>query len=300
VVEFFVDNYGLASLKAVLADLAEGKEINAVISNRMAPIEKIEKQFEAFALKRAEDLAEKVDWTEPEAGQFDPSNPEALAEWLEKHPNSFWALNLQVNRLMEDGNWEQAQIILKKLLSLYPNYTGEGNAYSLLAQIYRKLDETEQEWLVLNKLAAVSANAVEAYGRLMEIAMEQEDWGAVLENGNKYIAVYPMLGTVHFQMGRAYEELGQSEQAIESYKRLLLLNPQDPADINYRLADLYKDKNPVVAKRYVLEALADAPRFRKAHRLLLSIIGNFSPDTSGPESTPINPSESLIIQEDIP
>jgi tetratricopeptide (TPR) repeat protein len=300
VVEFFVDKYGLGSLKDILADLAKGEEINAVISRRMAPIEKIEKQFEAFARKRAEDLAKNVDWSEPAAGQVNFSDPEVLAEWLTKHPNSFWALTLRANQLLEDENWEQAQILLKKLLSLYPNYTGEGNAYSLLAQIYRKLDETKEERLILNKLAKVSANAVGAYGRLMEIAMEQKDWPAIIENGNKYMAVYPMLGTVHWQMGRANEELGHNEEAIDSYKHLLLLDPQDPADINYRLAKLFQDKDPGTAKRYVLEALADAPRFRQAHRLLLKIISDTRSDSSDSGSTPHNQDNNPTTKEDAP
>ncbi len=300
VVEFLVDKFGLESLKDVLADLAKGEEINAVISRRMAPIEKIEKQFESFARKQAEDLAKNVDWDEPEKGQVDLSDPEALTEWLTKHPNSFWALTLRANHLLEEENWQQSQIPLKKLLSLYPNYTGEGNAYSLLAQIYRKLGETEQERLILNKLATASANAVEAYSRLMEIAMKQKDWGAILENGNKYMAVYPMLGTVHLQIGRANEELGHNEEAIESYRRLLLLDPADPADINYRLAKLFQDQDPGTAKRYVLEALADAPRFRQAHRLLLKIIDDTRSDSSGSESTPNNQDDLSAAQEDAP
>ncbi len=201
---------------------------------------------------------------------------------------------------MENENWEQAQITLKKLISLYPNYTGEGNAYSLFAQIYRKLDEIEQERLILNKLATVSANAVEAYGRLMEIAMEQKDWPATIENGNKYMAVYPMLGTVHWQMGRANEELGRNEEAIDSYRRLLLLDPADPADINYRLAKLFQDQDPGTAKRYVLEALADAPRFRQAHRLLLKIISDNRPDSSVSEITPNNRDDLSAVQEAAP
>jgi tetratricopeptide (TPR) repeat protein len=300
VVEFIIEKFGLASLQAILADLAEGEEINTVISRRTTSIDKIEKQFEAFAQKQAEDLAQNVDWSKPETGQIDPSDPEALAEWLTKHPNSFWALTQRAKHLLTDENWEQAQVPLKKLISLYPNYTGEGNAYSLLAYIYRKLDETEQERLMLNKLATISANAVEAYGRLMEIAMEQKDWRAVLDNGNKYLAVFPMLGTVHLQMGRAYEELGQNEQAIDSYRRLLLLDPSDPADVNYRLAKLFQDRDPSTAKRYVLEALADAPRFRQAHSLLLKIISDTRSDSSISESTSKNQEELSAIQKDMP
>jgi hypothetical protein len=74
----------------------------------------------------------------------------------------------------------------------------------------------------------------------------------------------------------------------------------DPADINYRLAKLYQDQDPGTAKRYVLEALADAPRFRQAHRLLLKIISDNHSDSSGSESTPNNQDDLSITQEDTP
>jgi tetratricopeptide (TPR) repeat protein len=108
-----------------------------------------------------------------------------------------------------------------------------------------------------------------------------------------------MLGTVHWRMGRANEELGQNDQAIASYRRLLLLDPADPADINYRLARLFLDRDPVTAKRYVLEALADAPRFRQAHRLLLKIINEGRPDEAGDKPASNNQSELQTIQEDV-
>ncbi|NIM21665.1 MAG: tetratricopeptide repeat protein, partial [Candidatus Latescibacteria bacterium] len=99
-----------------------------------------------------------------------------------------------------------------------------------------------------------------------------EDWQSVVRYGEKSMAVYPMLAQLHWQLGRASEELGRDEQAIESYQRLLLLDPADPANVNYRLGRLLFAKDPVRAKRHVLLALAEAPRFRQAHRLLLKII----------------------------
>ena len=300
VVEFLIERFGHETLKTILTDLAKGEEINSVISKRAAPIEKIEKQFEAFARKRAEGLAQNVEWVQPENGQVDPADSEALAKWLTNHPNSFWALRLQASHLLADEKWEQAKTPLKKLLSIYPSYTGEGNAYGLLARVHRKLAETEQERRVLNNLVTISANAAKAYIRLMEIAMEQKNWREVFDNGNKYLAVYPMLGAVHWRMGRANEELGQNDQAIESYRRLLLLDPADPADVNYRLARLFADRDPATAKRYVLEALADAPRFRQAHRLLLKLIKDSQPDKSEYKSTLNEQSELQIVQENVP
>jgi tetratricopeptide (TPR) repeat protein len=122
---------------------------------------------------------------------------------------------------------------------------------------------------------------VDAYERLMEIGIEREDWREVVANGARYNAVYPMLSTVHRRLGRANEQLGLYDQAVESYQRVLLLDSTDPADINFRLARLLRDGDPAKAKRHVLEALAEAPRFREAHRLLATIMR----ETAQPQAT---------------
>ena len=100
------------------------------------------------------------------------------------------------------------------------------------------------------------------------------------------MAVYPMLGTVHWRLGRANEELGLDERAIESYRRLLFLDPTDPADVNFRLARLLQHRDPAKAKRHVLEALAEAPRFREAHRLLSKMARQTSQPQATGEDTP--------------
>jgi tetratricopeptide (TPR) repeat protein len=271
-VEFLIERYGLESMKAILADLADGGQINAAIEKHAAPIKEIEEQFEAFARKRAEDLAPELDFKQPDKEQFDPSDYVMLLEWLEKQPNNFWALTLHAKALLASSKWTEAKEPLEKLIALYPQYAGDDNAYRLLAEAHRQLDETEQEQDVLSKLAMISSDASYAYARLLEIAVEQEDWQSVLRYGEKSMAVYPMLAQLHWQLGRANEELGRDEQAIKSYQRLLLLDPADPADVNYRLGRLLLAKDPAGAKRHVLMALAEAPRFRQAHRLLLKII----------------------------
>jgi tetratricopeptide (TPR) repeat protein len=310
-VEFIVKQYGLDSLKAILADLAKGGQINTAISAHAAPIEDIEKQFETFARKRAENLAPEADFKQPEKGQLDPTDHVALAEWLKEHPNNFWALTQYAKALLANRRWAEAKKPLEKLIALYPQYSGEDNAYRLLAEAHRQLGETEQEWEVLGKLAMISSDASYAYGRLMEIATEKEDWQQVIRYGEKSMAVYPMLAQLHWQLGRAYEELGRDEQAIESYQRLLLLDPADPADVNYRLGRLLLAKDPAGAKRHVLMALAEAPRFREGHRLLLKIINEEHKPTAleSVERVPISQknsemqarqNETPVVQEDAP
>ena len=271
-VEFLIERYGLESIRAILADLAKGEQINEAISKHAGPIEDIEKQFEAFARKRAGDLAPEVDFEQPKEGQLDPANPESLAEWLAENPNNYWALTIYAKALLASGKWAEAKKPLEKLIELYPQYTGDDNGYRLLAEAHRQLGETKQERDVLGKLAMISSDASYAYGRLIEIAMAEEDWQSVAMYGEKSMAVYPMLAQLHWQLGRAGEELGSDEQAVKLFRRLLLLDPADPADVNYRLGRLLQDKDPAGAKRHVLLALAEAPRFRQAHRLLLKIV----------------------------
>ncbi|NLH42903.1 MAG: tetratricopeptide repeat protein [Planctomycetes bacterium] len=281
VVEFLVERSGFESIKAILADLAKGEEINAAIAKYAGNLERIERDFDAFARKRAEGLAPGVDWEQPSQDQLDPVDPDAVARWLAQHPNNFWALGLHARNLIAERKWEEAKVPLLKQISLYPGYVGPENAYELLAQVHRNLGETAQETQVLGNLAKLSADAADAYARLMEIGTEQKDWEQVAENGSRYLAVYPMLSDTYWRLGRAYEELKRDEPAVHAYSRLLLLDPSDPVDIHYRVAKLLQKQNPTTAKRHILEALADAPRFREGHRLLLSLPEGDIPTTEG-------------------
>jgi tetratricopeptide (TPR) repeat protein len=61
------------------------------------------------------------------------------------------------------------------------------------------------------------------------------------------------------------------DRAIQAYRVLLQLDPPDPAEAHYRLAVLLHRQGDPGAKRQVLQALEEAPRFRDALRLLLQI-----------------------------
>jgi hypothetical protein len=52
---------------------------------------------------------------------------------------------------------------------------------------------------------------------------------------------------------------------------LLLLDPPDPAETNFHLAQLLHRAGDAAAKRHLLLALEEAPRFREALRLLLEM-----------------------------
>jgi tetratricopeptide (TPR) repeat protein len=87
------------------------------------------------------------------------------------------------------------------------------------------------------------------------------------------LAINPLIATPYEALARAGAASGQSEQAIDAYRKLLLLDPPDPSQVHFQLALLLhaRGDSDAEAKRHVLQALEEAPRFRDAQRLLLDI-----------------------------
>ena len=57
------------------------------------------------------------------------------------------------------------------------------------------------------------------------------------------------------------------------------------SEVRYRLARLLKSEDQKRSKRYLLDSLAEAPRYREAQKLLLE----FQESSSNPEKKPIPP-----------
>jgi tetratricopeptide (TPR) repeat protein len=71
----------------------------------------------------------------------------------------------------------------------------------------------------------------------------------------------------------AAEHLGHDQQAVESLQALLLLDPPDLANVHYRLAThCWRTGSKEQARRHVLQAIEEAPRYRAACQLLLQIL----------------------------
>jgi tetratricopeptide (TPR) repeat protein len=196
---------------------------------------------------------------------------QSMAEWVAKNPNNFYALMQQGKQLVDDKKWQEAKAPLQKLISAYPGYVGGGNAYTLLAAAHRGLNETKLERDVLTQLASRSADDLDTFSRLMELGAAEKDWAAVPLNAQRFLAVNPLVPHSYRHLAQASEELNAGKTAVGAYSTLLLLDPPDPAEIHFRLAKIMHQSGDLAAKRHVLQALEEAPRFRDAHRLLLQI-----------------------------
>ena len=288
VVEFLVETHGMDALRKVLDDLAGGASINGVLESHVGPLDGFNQGFVEFAEKKARAFSPDVDWDAADP----PLEADAgtLAAWNQEHPNSVAGLLLWAQRLGDAGQWEGAKVPLERLLGIYWD-AGAEDAYLLLAKAHRELGETVGEREILEKLAGVDSAAVDVYLRLLELSAAAEDWEGLAMNARRLLAVNPMLRSAHRHLGRAAEELGDSTRAIKAYGALLKLDPIDPVEAHFRLARLLKAKGQTaLARRHVLKALEEAPRYRAAQRLLLEIVdrpggsganGQLEPDKTG-------------------
>lgn len=277
--EFLIGRFGLESLKKILADLGEGTEINAAITKHTAPLETLEKDFLAFARERAETLAPGLDFEKP--------GNETVAKIQEELPTgslkNFHLLHRQAKKFLDEKKWQEAIAPLEKLIELYPGHTSPGNAYEQLAQAQRGLNNTNAERATLSQLAQRSADAVDAYARLTELGTLAQDWPVVAKNAERSLAVNPLLAAPYRALAQASEALGKTNEAIRAGQTLLLLDPPDPAGAHFQLARLLHQTGDAGAKRHLLQALEEAPRFRAAHKLLLEMAGT---NTNAPPPAP--------------
>jgi tetratricopeptide (TPR) repeat protein len=278
-VDFLVQSFGIESLRAVLGDLKSGLPVNVALDRRCAALSELETRFEEFAKKQAESLTPNVDWEKPDLEKLLAENDGSLEAWVKEHPKNFVGQMALAQQQLAAKKWGDAESTLRQLIKIYPTYIGGDNAYERLASVYQKLDRPLDERNILEQFAAISDDAVPANLRLVELQTEASDWTALEQTAARLFAIDPLLEQPHSTRAVVAEERKQPAIAARALGRLLLLEPDDPADIHYRFAkSLSAQEKYAEAKRQTLMALEEAPRFRDAHRLLLDLVQKSSVD----------------------
>lgn len=303
-VAFLIEKFGTDAMQNVLRDLRAGLPVNVALDRRCEDIAKLEADFDAWLRKQAEGLAPKVDWgpmlpdesvaansteekpaTEPAEAKppMPPKNPllddngvlnwARLEAWLREHPNHFVGMMLRADAELKKKDWPAAEQTLKQLIEIYPEYNGGDNAYEKLAAVYQTTERPQDERAVLERFVQQTADGVSANLRLVELQSAVNDWVAVRASAQRLLAVDPLLRNVHEAAATAAERLNQPNEVATALRRVAQLDPDDPAGVHLRLAQaLHSIGRNDEAKRHVLQALEEAPRYREAHRLLLKLV----------------------------
>ncbi len=271
VVEFIVERFGFGRLREILTDLAAGEDINAAIAARTTAMANIEREFALYAKERAEGLGRGLDWTKPPEATV--ADPVAFARWAGENTNNYWAILWNARDRAARQDWSGVTTLLRPVIEKYPEQSGSDSAYRLLAEAAKAQGDAAGERAMLEALAEVDGTAVDAYLRLMELGEGSGDWAAVARNAERFLAVNPLVAPPYRRLGQASAELGALAVAIDAYRVLLELNPNDPADVHFHLARwLHRSGDDEGARRHALRALEDAPRFREALNLLQRVV----------------------------
>jgi tetratricopeptide (TPR) repeat protein len=269
VVAYIVEKYGQSSLRSILLDLATGIPINQAIETHTANVDKLDKTFIQWAQAHASELGKSLNWDEPDPSLIGPSD---VADFLSTNPDNYYLLIASARQHVNKENWEKASALLDRLIEAYPEQRGAGGALYLAAVVAKQQKDREKEIRLLEELASIDGDITDAYLRLMQLALENEDWKALRINAERYLAVNPLVARPYEALAVACLALGDTEKAIKARQTVLKLNPIDPALAHYQLAKLLHDEKKPDAKRHLLQALEEAPRYREAQKLLLNLI----------------------------
>ena len=136
----------------------------------------------------------------------------------------------------------------------------------MLAAACRYLGDTAGETTALLKLLELDANAAEAAARLVELAgpIGAEER---LERAHGLLAINPFSESAY----RLIAATSPGEIGNKALDSLIALEPLDLGRLHYELAVHLADKDPEAARRHVLKALEDNPRFQIALEFLVSL-----------------------------
>ncbi len=270
VVEYWIEKYGIKSLQRVLNDLSVGISIQEALGRETGGIEALDAEFAEHAIAKANSLGANADFARLE--EPFPSSTQEWQAWLDSNPKSYWGMLGLCQALIEERQWTSALPIAKKLIEAFPDDASEKSGRALAAAIYRKLEQTDDERQALVAIEQRSSDCLDVLLRLIQVDLQNSNQKAVLEWCDRILEIDPTRSSVHEDRAAAAEFLGRPSEAIDSLDAIMALEPIDATVVHYRLAKLLLavDKKEE-AKRHVLQALEESPRYREALSTLLQI-----------------------------
>lgn len=274
VCEFVTEKYGFEKIVDLLAQFKTGIKTGPAIKNVLNLTEdQFDKEFDGFLrqkIGRYLKAGESIWKTNP---QEKPDRAAILAA-VATRPDDF-VTNLRAGTLLKDEDQTKAITYLRKCVEVFPFYTGEGNPYTLLAQIYAARKDKPAEAAILTDYIRIDENDYDAAKRLALLRADLGDKQGELEALKLSFFISPFDPALHMKAGDVMMELNDPKGALVEYTVGLQLKPVNLAEAHYNLARAqFADGNRAAARKSLLQSLELAPSYGKALELLLKLKAN--------------------------
>ncbi|HYE75831.1 MAG TPA: tetratricopeptide repeat protein, partial [Blastocatellia bacterium] len=269
--EFITDKYGFNAILEMLAQFKNKASTKDAIQRVLKLSEDdFDREFNAYIRGKMGNYitAAQSLWNDQGIGRM--SREEVLTAIASK-PDDF-GLNLRAGELLKDENPDKAITHLKRANELMPYYTGQGNAYELLTQLYEKRGDKAAAADTLEALLKVDENDWEAVKKLVQLRLALGDKQRTLDALKLSFYINPFDASLHTLAGDLYLQRNEAKPAVNEFQVALALNPANIAEAHYNLGRAYfsaGDKNE--AKRSVMRSLEAAPSYNQALDLLLKL-----------------------------
>jgi tetratricopeptide (TPR) repeat protein len=319
-VEFYVEKFGLPALLRMLDDLSLGLPAADALKRSPGSLEALDNEFAAFAKERAEGMAPQADWSKPPAtektkeaiglgmgiglgGDVIPAASASANDWFSQNPGAFVSLERSLQKAVGDSKWTDSLAIAEKMRTQWPDDARTTGVYAKLAMIHQRLEQIDQEREALVSLVERSADAFDALSRLCEIDETRKDWESLAKWSERLHAIQPIRFDVQQRRALSHELIGEHATAADAWLACIELDPLDYAWMHYKAAENLKySGRDSDAKRQVLMALEESPRFSDALRLLLQLQKGAIAENKPSEKSesPATPQRSAPSERPIP
>lgn len=188
--------------------------------------------------------------------------------------DEYSAESRQLERALEFEDWVSAEAFARALIRRFPERVGEGNAYAILASALSEQGHDDEAIVVLLEWQRRGGHDPDLlYELIVDLrARERFDESVVVMEALNWVMPY---GTdVHQWLGEHYLLGEDPQRALREFNALLGMQVDDVASAHLGKARanlLLEDTNE--ARRQVLYALENAPFYRPAQQLLLTLSG---------------------------
>jgi len=184
-----------------------------------------------------------------------------------------WKQGLQAAHAdLQAGKLDDAIRTALEVRDFYPQYTGKGSVYELLAEAYEKKGSKGAAMAELERYRDQGGTGIDSLKHLAALEQEASQTKQAEATLRELNDLYPEDGEIHQRLGNLLLADGNANEAIREDEAMLALHPADTAASHYQLAKaLNAAHRTSEAKDQILLSLEAAPDFKPAQQLLLQL-----------------------------